>query len=350
MFRRSAPPDRDGEDDGGFGDRSLQLDLHFRGAGKLGGDLTPECAAALTAVLESLGRKAGPEDDRSKAQRDHDALEEACRRLVAAGGLPDVAGQPTRIQLHMTPAQLRSLDDAAGAEAARAAGRAAADGNPGWVQDPAAAEGYACDAKITPIVSGHLDPAALARMTAACLTSTRGTSDRAAENPAGYGSHDAGRPDPTTLPPNTMRRLQDTLLRYAADVLSGPAGLAAFPRTGLLAAEFPPAMSLTLDTGAPTSVVPPNLRRAVINRDRHCAFPGCRQRPAACQVHHLIPRSKGGITALTNLALVCAFHHLVAIHRWGWTLALNGDATSTATSPDRTRVLHSHGPPVTAAA
>jgi hypothetical protein len=337
MFRRSAAPDSDPDDDGGFGDRSLQLDLHFRGAGKLAGDLTPECAAALTAVLESLGKRAGPEDDRSKAQRDHDALEEACRRLVAAGGLPDVAGQPAQIQLHMTLDQLRSLDGAAGAEAAWAAGRAAGDGDPGWVHDPAAAAGYACDAKITPIVSGYLDPDALAELTTAWLSGARSHGDGADT-------------DVAALPPQTMRRLQDTLLRYAADVLSGPAGLAAFLRTGLLAAEFPPAMSLTLDTGAPTSVIPPNLRRAVINRDRHCAFPGCRQRPAACQVHHLIPRSKGGITALTNLALVCAFHHLIAIHRWGWTLALNGDATSTATSPDRARVLHSHGPPVTAAA
>jgi hypothetical protein len=28
-------------------------------------------------VLESLGKKAGPEDTRTKRQRDHDALEEA---------------------------------------------------------------------------------------------------------------------------------------------------------------------------------------------------------------------------------------------------------------------------------
>ncbi len=59
MFRRSAPPDPDGPDDG-FGDRNLTLDVHYRGAGKLFGDLTPECAAAVTAVLESLGKRAGP--------------------------------------------------------------------------------------------------------------------------------------------------------------------------------------------------------------------------------------------------------------------------------------------------
>jgi hypothetical protein len=132
-------------------------------------------------------------------------------------------------------------------------------------------------------------------------------------------------------------------------VLSGPAGLAAALRTGLPGPQAA-GVSLPLDVGTATSTIPGHLRRAVIARDRHCAFPGCRQRPQACQVHHLIPRSQGGATALTNLVLACSFHHLIAIHRWGWTLALNGDGTTTATSPDHTRILHSHGPPGTAAA
>jgi len=93
--RRCARPDAD--DDDGFGDRALRLATTFRGAGKLRGDLTPQCAAALAAVLEALGKRAGPEDLRSKGQRDHDALEEAMRRLIAAGCLPQRAGQPTQI-------------------------------------------------------------------------------------------------------------------------------------------------------------------------------------------------------------------------------------------------------------
>ncbi|HMG63426.1 MAG TPA: HNH endonuclease signature motif containing protein, partial [Streptosporangiaceae bacterium] len=124
----------------------------------------------------------------------------------------------------------------------------------------------------------------------------------------------------------------------------------AFLRTGLLAADFPATASLPLDTGTPTATVPPHLRRLVILRDRHCAFPGCRQKPVHCQAHHLIPRSQGGVTALHNLVLLCPFHHLVVIHRWGWTLALNGDGTTTATSPDRRKTLHSHGPPQATAA
>jgi hypothetical protein len=346
MFRRTAPPDPgpDGDsdgDDGGFGDRNVQLDVHFRGAGHLTGDLTPECTAALTAVLESLGKKAGPEDDRTKAQRDHDALEEACRRLISAGGLPDVAGQPTQIQLHLTLDQLRGFESAPAVEAAWtaeaqrawAAGRATGDNEPGWATTRAAAEAYACDAKITPLVSGHVDPAALTAVIRALLNTRK---------------HDRGECPPAPEPP-TMSELRDIILRHAAEVLSGPAGLAATLRTGLPGPQAA-GISLPLDVGAATSTIPPHLRRAVIARDRHCAFPGCRQQPAACQVHHLIPRSRGGATALTNLVLACSFHHLIAIHRWGWTLALNGDGTTTATSPDCTRILHSHSPPGTAAA
>ena len=73
-------------------------DLTLHSAGRVQGDLTPQCAAALQAVLEALGRKACPEDTRSKGQRGHDALEEACRRLIGAGCLPDRAGQPAQIQ------------------------------------------------------------------------------------------------------------------------------------------------------------------------------------------------------------------------------------------------------------
>jgi hypothetical protein len=94
--------------------------------------------------------------------------------------------------------------------------------------------------------------------------------------------------------------------------------------------------------------VPGHLRRAVITRDRHCAFPGCTQPPPTCQVHHLQPQADGGPTRLDNLLLLCAFHHLIAVHQWGWTLTLHPDGTVTARSPDRKRTLHSHGPPAPA--
>jgi Domain of unknown function (DUF222) len=92
------PPDPAGpHGDAGFDERRVRLGLTFGGAGVLDGDLTPACAAALAAVLEALGKKAGPAEVRTAPQRRHDALEEACRRLIGAGCLPGRAGQPTQV-------------------------------------------------------------------------------------------------------------------------------------------------------------------------------------------------------------------------------------------------------------
>ena len=338
---RCAGPDT-GDDDG-FTDRGLRLGATFRGAGKLDGDLTPGCAAALGAVLEALGKKAGPEDTRTKRQRHHDALEEACRRLVASGGLPDRAGQPTQIMLHMSLDQLRGLPGAMRAEAA-------------W-PGPVAGPGADCDAAIVPVATGRVDPVVLERLAAALLRGTPGVAtpagpgaDRAdlaacrtAAQPgtsaaAGQDSADATRRE------RAERAARQIVIAAAADLLSGPGGLASWLRTGL--APGPAATpSLPLDTGTATDTIPAHLRRAVTVRDRHCRFPGCAQPPGACQPHHVIPRSEGGPTSLGNLLLLCTFHHLIAVHRWGWQITLHPDATVTATSPGRGRVLHSHSPP-----
>jgi hypothetical protein len=317
--RRTAAPDTD--DDGGFGERGLWLSTTFRGAGKLDGDLTAGCAAALGAVLEALGKKAGPEDTRTKRQRDHDALEEACRRLVASGCLPGRAGQPTQILLHMDLDRLRGLPGAAAAEAA-------------WAGQATAGPGEDCDAQIVPVVTGRIDPDVLDRLAAALLHGT-------ARGPATAGADAATRA-------RGERAARQMILTAAAELLSGPGGLAAWLRTRLLA-DTAASVSLPLDVGAATETIPVHLRRAVAVRDRHCRFPGCDQPATVCQPHHIVPRSEGGPTSLTNLLLLCSFHHLVAIHRWGWAIALHPDGTVTATSPDGSRALHSHGPPSQAA-
>lgn len=81
LHKRFAGPDTDGNDD--FAGRSVQLDTTFQGAGKLDGNLTPQCAAAVQAVLDALGKRRGPEDERTKGQRLHDALEDACGHWLA---------------------------------------------------------------------------------------------------------------------------------------------------------------------------------------------------------------------------------------------------------------------------
>ncbi len=158
---RTAGPDPDpcGED-GGFGERSLRLTRHFEGHAHLDADLTPPAASALQAVLDALGGRAGPEDLRNPQQRDHDALEEACRRLIG-GGLPGRAGQPTQIQLHLTLSQLLGQAEADQAAAAWIA----ANGVP-------APPGADCDAQITPIVTGNPDAGILDQLAAILLGGT----------------------------------------------------------------------------------------------------------------------------------------------------------------------------------
>ena len=94
IYARSLPEDPGKDWDQAFEDRSVRLETTFEGAGVLTGDLTPECAAVVTAVLDALSAQAGPEDTRSRAQRYHDALHEAMQRLVTAGLLPERGGQP----------------------------------------------------------------------------------------------------------------------------------------------------------------------------------------------------------------------------------------------------------------
>jgi HNH endonuclease len=158
-------------------------------------------------------------------------------------------------------------------------------------------------------------------------------------------------PARTRLSAETIARLRGSLLSLATDVLSGPGGLAAWLRQSLLpgrpgaSASLPLDVPLPLDAGEAGPAIPAHLRRAATARHPHCAFPGCGQPASVCQIHHLTPRSAGGPTALRNLVPLCAFHHLIVIHRWGWTLRLKPDGTTTATSPDGQRSYHSHGPP-----
>ena len=108
LDRAQTSPDRTD----GFDERALWLGTTFGGAGRLQGDLTPACAAALTVVLDALGQKAGPEDTRTAAQRRHDAIEEACRRLISGQLIPGRDGQPPHLTVHIDLDDLRGRPQA----------------------------------------------------------------------------------------------------------------------------------------------------------------------------------------------------------------------------------------------
>jgi Domain of unknown function (DUF222) len=86
--------------------RRLSLTRLPDGTGLLEGRLTPTCQAIWDAILTPLAARrpddALGEDDRSPGQRLHDAFEEAGRRLLATGNLPDHAGLPCQLIITMS--------------------------------------------------------------------------------------------------------------------------------------------------------------------------------------------------------------------------------------------------------
>jgi hypothetical protein len=343
---RQQQPDPDDPDDG-YDDRYLKLGTTIDNAGRVNGNLTPECTAALQAVLEALGKKAGPEDNRTEPQRLHDALQQACELLIKAKMIPDRAGAAARVDAVISLSELLELQ---GAATLTNVFLAAIAGQPGYLAGKDA-ETAACDATVSPVVTGHPDVSVVDQMIQIMIDflddadSGRGTTapapgpgDVTPERPAG-----AVRERFASLPPEAWQVLRLAVARLAVDLVSGPGGLASALRQGVLPAPYN-SKSVVLDIGY-SDDIPPHIRRAVrLRAQGHCEWPGCRRAAAWCDVHHLRHKQHGGETSVGNCALLCQFHHDVCIHRRGWRLVLHPDATTTAYGP-RGQVTHSHGPP-----
>ena len=357
---RASRPDAD-ED--GFDDRYVQVATTFGGAGVIRGNLTPECAAAVQAVLEALGKKAGAEDTRTEGQRFHDALQQGCELLIGAKMVPDRAGADTHVAVHIPFPELRQRPGAPEAEEVWLRGAA---GEPGYLTGKDA-EAAACDAVAEPVVTGHADMRVVDKIIALALAAAGITLD--GTDPAGGDDNDDAGPDGShhswgiagggpraasrarsrareRFTPDAMQALRYAIARLAIDFVSGPAGIAGWLRTTLLAPPYN-TPSLPLDIGYSDSI-PASIRRAVLLRDRGCAWPRCGRPAAWCDVHHLQHKKDGGKTAVSDCVLLCQFHHDICIHRRGWRLVLHPDGTTTAYGPEG-QVLHSHSPPTTRA-
>jgi hypothetical protein len=256
--------------------------------------------------------------------------------------LPERAGQPVKAMVHVSLPELRALDGGSvlqgqwitAVRARWAAHRAAASvgGSDGgaWLEGPAAG-GMTCDASVIPVVTGEVDVTVLDDLVNLCLQLAGHRPD---------GSDQA--PEPVT--PQAREMLQHAIIGKAVDLVSGPGGLASFLRRNQLGSRLA-GPSLPLDVGR-SADIPAAIRRAVILRDQHCRWAGgCDQPTSACEVHHLIHQADGGPTSVKDCALFCFFHHHVVIHQWGWIVTLHADGTTTARSPDGTKIFRSHGPP-----
>jgi hypothetical protein len=209
-------------------------------------------------------------------------------------------------------------------------------GEPGYLAGNDAATA-ACDAMTVPVVTGHADMTIIDQMIELALAAF--DHGRPGGNPTAYSN-------PTTtiraMSPDARDALRYAIARLAIDFLSGPNGLAAALRTSLLPGPYN-TPSLPLDIGYSESI-PAHIRRAVLLRDKHCAWPGCGRPAAWCDVHHIVHKEDGGKTSVDSCILLCQFHHDVCIHRWGWQIILHPDGTTTVYGPHG-QIRHSHSPP-----
>ena len=201
------------------------------------------------------------------------------RRLVAAGLLPERAGQPVRAWVHISLADLLRLEGNSALQeqwttqvrerwAACRAAASQADSEGGAWLDGDAAEAIACDAAMAPIVTGEVNIGALEDLVRLCVE----LHDRRRDGWDGgrHGGRDAAR-----------AAIEDAVIGKAVDLLSGPGGLASFLRRRQLGARLG-GPSLPLDIGHSRTTPPGTPQR------RHPARPqvplGRRLQPARRRV------------------------------------------------------------------
>jgi hypothetical protein len=86
-----------------------------------------------------------------------------------------------------------------------------------------------------------------------------------------------------------------------------------------------------LNVGRSTQAIPPAIRRALRVRDGGCRFPGCTQRRFV-DGHDIVHWAHGGETSLSNLCLLCRFHHR-AVHEGGYGLRRSAAGARVFTTP-----------------
>jgi len=125
----------------------------------------------------------------------------------------------------------------------------------------------------------------------------------------------------------TLEALRSGLVQHAGGVLpDGDRLSAAAMRRLACDAEIIPLVlgseSQILDVGRARRLVTPGIWTALVFRDRHCAFPGCRRKPIACDAHHIVAWADGGPTSLGNLVMLCRKHHTL-MHETPWQVRVN---------------------------
>ncbi|MFB9234884.1 DUF222 domain-containing protein [Plantactinospora siamensis] len=310
--------------------RDLTLSTSPEGWVRLRGVLDAEAGSTLIAALDPLTKPNGPGDDRSPGQRRHDAMAEIARLALRTGELPDSGGEPAQIVVTTSFAALsaqvrvggplkRRPSNAGPSRPGRRAGNGPAPAN-------AASEGSRHAANAL--------PGAAMMLRGATAPPTTTLNRAAAADGLDASIVDAGLA-PGALPTTPVQsagsrhHLDRSRGRFGVGLLdSGLRLSAATVRRLACDAGILPAVlggqGQVLDVGRQRRLFTGPLRRALVLRDRGCAFPGCDRPPRRCAGHHIQHWTDGGETALHNAVLLCGYHHRV-VHRGEWTVRLAAD-------------------------
>ena len=87
----------------------------------------------------------------------------------------------------------------------------------------------------------------------------------------------------------------------------------------------------TLNAGSRSRSIAPALRRALMARDRGCAFPGC-SHTRFLHAHHIVHWLHGAETSLDKAVLLRTRHQLM-VHEGGWTISRAADGQLLFRSP-----------------
>lgn len=248
------------------GRRRLELARRKDGSFRIEGTLTPTVGQRLKAVIDPLTRlQDGPDgpDVRDIAQRTHDALGDVVARLLRSETIPDSGGTPATL--------LITIDATADARSVAMPGDA-----PGLPTPGARSEPVLPGVNLTP---GPMIPTAGIRL-------------------ARFGTFADGTPVATR---NVLQLTdQAEVVMVLRDQLSGA----------------------VLDLGRTRRLASRSQALALHARDGGCTFPGCDRPPSWCERHHIVDWYRGGATDLSNLTLVCSYHHR-HFARLGWTCRLD---------------------------
>ena len=220
--------------------------------------------------------------------------------------VPDRAGADTRVDVVIPLRDLLEMDGASVIEDTWLRARA---GEHGYLSGKDA-EAISCDALIVPVVTGSPDWDLIREMITLVTEFYNHASPKTG----------------TPLPPEAWQALQYALARRAIRFVSGPGALASALRRSLLDAPLN-GKSAILDVGY-SDTIPDAIRKAVIARDKGCAWPGgCNRRPAQCDVHHVKHNATAGKPAAPTASCYASITMTSASTGWA------GKSNSCPTDP-----------------